>query len=285
MKIIKILIVAAVCLVFTGCKEYGEKRIVNLITVNSDKIAVYYYDFSKEEVTYLKEEKVNTGIKNTLVSMLSEADYDLKLCRYAVVSDEIIHNKIKELYFALTDNRFAPDIIILEGKTNLEPEEYKKTDEYAYPLYNYSVKNNMISCAVEKLDNNEKSIVIDNSFYRLLNRQQSFAFDILSRTKKQGTYVWENNETELSAELDKINTFYSVENRTLYINITAVIKSYKGMQAGSEYKKIIKDLIEKDICNNVTEMLEDKIMTNKFNLLLYEKSEHYDKINVNVNVF
>jgi hypothetical protein len=59
---------------------------------------------------------------------LSEDDYDLKLCRFAVVNSDIADNSMNELFFALTDNRFAPDIIILEGDTNIEAEEYQKID-------------------------------------------------------------------------------------------------------------------------------------------------------------
>ena len=284
MKKIEILVVAFICLIFTGCKEYGEKRIVNIITADSDKIAVYYYDFSGEEPAYLKEEKDNNGIKNTLVQILSEADYDLKLCRYAVVSGEIISDNINELYFALTDSRFAPDIIIVEGETNVAPEEYEKNDKYAYPLYNYSVNDNTITCVVEKADNNEKNIIIEGGFYKQLDEQQSFAFDILNRTKKQGTYKFEKNGEVFSAELKNINAFNYVKDNMLYITLTAVMESYKGMPAGEKDKKIFENLLEKDIYKNITELLEDKMLTDKFNLMLYDDSKDYKNINLNINI-
>ena len=284
MKKIEILVIAFICLVFTGCKEYGEKRIVNIITADRDKIAVYYYDFSGEAPAYLKEEKDNNGIKNTLVQILSESDYDLKLCRYAVVSSEIIRNNINELFFSLTDCRFAPDIIIVEGETEISPEEYEKNDKHTYPLYNYSVNDNMITCVVEKADNNEKNIIIEGGLYKQLDEQQSFAFDILSRTKKQGIYKFEKNGEVFSAELKNINTFNYIKNNTLYINVTAFMKSYKGMPAGEEAKKILETMIEKDIYKNIAELLEDKILTEKFNLMLYGDLENYKDINVNINI-
>ena len=93
------------CLILCGCKEYGEKRIVNFVTIDEEKISVIYYDFTSEKPSYIEEEKENKGINSTLVSIFSENYYNLKLCRFVIVSENILKNSFKELYFALTDNR------------------------------------------------------------------------------------------------------------------------------------------------------------------------------------
>ncbi|MBR2028899.1 MAG: hypothetical protein IKA10_07950 [Oscillospiraceae bacterium] len=284
MKKVKLITVAVVCLLFTGCKEYGEKRIVNFVTADSDKIAVYYYDFSKEEPGYIREEKENKGIKDTLVQILSEEDYNLKLCKYAVVSKDITGDSINELFFGLTDCRFAPDIIILEGETNLDPEEYEKADRYAYPLYNYKVKETLVTGTVEKLNGNEKNIIIAGKLYKQLDGRQSFVFDILNRTKKQGIYVFENKGEILSAELEAINCYQFIKNNALNINITAVMKSYKGMPSEKQYKKTVEVLLEKDICKNIEDLISDEQITENFDLLWKVKNVDYDKITINVNI-
>lgn len=282
MKTIKILIIAVLCAFFVGCKEYGEKRIVNFITLDKDSIALYYYNFNKED-KFLKEERENTGIKNTLIQMLSENQYDLKLCRYAIITSDIT-NDINELFFALTDSRFAPDIIILEGETNLDAEEYIKADNTSYPLYNYKINNNLISCVIEKFNENEKNIVINNKVYKKLYEQQSAVFDILDKSEKHLTYVFESDGKKISAELDNINTFYYIKANTVGINITATMKSYKGMAAGEGEKRLVKELLEKDIKQNVIELISDKTIAETFNLLWYSNIENIESFNINVNI-
>ena len=285
LKKIEILIIITLCLCFSGCKQYGEKRIVNFITVDSDKISIYYDDFSQDNPVYLVEERINSGISNTLVKLLSEANYDLKLCRYVIVSDNILNNCINELFFALTDNRFAPDVIVLKGETNLSAEKYEKADKLTYPLYNYKTENDMISCVVEQLDNNEKIIIIDNKIYKQLDGQQSFVFDILSKRIKNGIYVFESNNEVLSAELEMIDVYYYVKNDILYINVTAVMKGYKGASSKDNDKKAVEKDVEESISSYIEELLNDAIITEKFNLLWYNKINHFIKTEINTNIF
>lgn len=284
MKKIKTLIIIAMCLSFVGCKEYGEKRIVNFITIDDAKIAVYYDDFSKENPEYVVEERKNNGISNTLVRLLSEADYDLKLCKFAVVSKDILDSNINELFFALTDSRFAPDIVILEGETDLSPKEYEKIDKLSYPLYNYKIQNNAISCVVERVNDNEKNIIIDNKIYKRLTEQQSFVFDILSQTIKNGRYIFECNNEILSVELDKIKVYYYVKNDTVHINITAVMKNYKGASSNKNDKKSVEKMVEHNISKRIKELLYDTLITTNFNLLCGNNAEGCKKTEVNINI-
>ena len=284
MKKIKAVIIAVICLIFTGCGECGEKRIVNFITVDREKISVYYSDFSDKKPAYIKVEKENKGIKNTLTDILSEDDYDLKLCRFAVVNSDIADNSMNELFFALTDNRFAPDIIILEGDTNLKADEYQKINKSLYPVYNYNIKNGSLSGIVEQLEGKEKKIIINDKLYKKLNEQQGFVFDVLNNSIKNEMYVIENNGEIYSAELENINRCYSVTKDTLCINITATIKSYKGAPSNVTDKERIEKLVEADIKKNAGELLRDKTITENFNLLLNEKTDDFKKIEIDVNI-
>jgi len=283
LKIIRLCLVFLVLLLLTGCKEYGEKRIVTLFMADSEKVSLYYYDFSAEKPTYLKEEKDNNGLKNTLTEMLAENDYDLKLCKYAVVSEDIINN-INELYFALTDTRFAPDIVVLKGDTNKTAEEYIELKKDRYPLYNYRYRDESTSCIVENAEDEEKNIIINNMLYKTLNRQQGFCIDILADNSNTGVYYFVKDEKNYSAELSGINTFHSVRDNILYININAVLKSYKGMPSDKNCKKQMEKMLAEDIRYNIKSLLSDKTITEKFDILWYKNVENFEKININVNI-
>jgi len=271
-------------LLFTGCKDYGEKRIVSLLLADSEKVALYYYDFSADKPTYLKEEKINKGLKNTLTEMLAENDYDLKLCKYAVVSEDVIKNNMSDLFFALTDTRFAQDIVIVKGDTDKNANDYTELKKDRYPIYNYRHSGESISCIVENAENEEKNIIINNILYKILNRQQGFCFDILSGNASSGVYYFLYGGENYSAQLNTISTFNSVKDNTLYINISAVLKSYKGMPSGKKYKRKMEKILAEDIAHNVKEVLSDKVITERFDILWYKNVEDFGKININVNI-
>lgn len=284
MKKLSIVIVFLAAICMTGCKEYGEKRIVTLLLADKEKIAVYYYDFSAEKPTYLKEEKVNNGIKNTLIELLAENDYDLKLCKYAVVSEDVIKNDINELFFALTDARFAPDIVILQGDTEADAEKYMELEKDNYPIYDYNFDNGLIDAAVEMADSDEKNIIIDNNLYKKINDRQSFVLDMLCNKVKGGEYIFQQGNKNLSANLDRINTYYSVKNGVLKISITAVVKSYKGLPSDKKYKQQLSDLLKTDIKSNAESLLKDSLIAENLNLLWFRQVKEFSKIKVETNI-
>jgi len=87
-----------------------------------------------------------------------------------------------------------------------------------------------------------------------------------------------------SAQLNTISTFNSVKDNTLYINISAVLKSYKGMPSGKKYKRKMEKILAEDIAHNVKEVLSDKVITERFDILWYKNVEDFGKININVNI-
>lgn len=284
MKKLSVFIVLFAAVLMTGCKEFGEKRIVTLLLADREKISVYYYDFSAENPTYLKEEKENNGIKNTLTELLSENDYDLKLCKYAVVSEDIIKNNINELFFALTDTRFAPDIVILQGDTQADAEKYMELKKDNYPIYNYNFDNGLIDAIVETADGGEKNVIVDNSLYKKLDEQQAFVLDMLCNKVKNGEYIFEYENENLSANLDMINTYYSVSNNVLKISINAVIKNYKGLPADKKYKQQISELLKSDIKSNAEILMKDSFIAENLNLLWFKDVKEFNKIKIEVNV-
>ena len=283
LKIVKVLVLL-VCILFTGCREYGEKRIVSTVVVDNDKVLLYYYDFSQENPVFLKEEKQNTGIENTLTDLLSHNDYNLKLCKYAVVSEDIVDGRINEMFYALTDNRFATDVVIIEGDTGLSAEDYEKINKKDYPVYNYRVKNNSINAVVEKMSSEEKKIIIENKTYRELDSSQSFVFDVITNVSDGGNYIIKHNEKTIAAELEKPDTFFHIKNNILYMNITAVLKSYKGVPADIYNKEWVRSLLEKDMYYQVKNLIEDKIITENFDLIWYGKVGSFNDIKIEVNI-
>lgn len=268
----------------TGCHEYGEKRIVSTVVADKDVVAVYYYDFTQESTAYLKEVRQNNGIKTALTEILSQNDYNLKMCRYAVVSEEIVNNGINEVFFALTDNRFAPDTVIIEGNTKLAAEDYENINKPFYPVYNYSFKNSGVNAVIEKISSGEKIIVIDNKVYRELDSSQSIVFDILCNVTGDCIYMINDNNTVIMAELNKANAFRYAEKNNLTINISAVLKSYKGMPSDNRTKESVCRMLEKDISYQVKSLLTDKTLADNFGILWYENTDDFEDISVNVNI-
>ena len=276
--------VITICVLFSGCKEYGEKRIVNFIVADDKKIAVYYYDFSSEEETSIKEEYLNMGIENTLVDMLSDHEYNLKLCRYIVVDEEYLQNNIREIYFALTDCRFAPDIVILAGDTNLEFAEYLNTDKRYYPIYNYKFYNDDICGVVERLNGNGKILIYNDRVIQKIDDKTSLIFDILNNIAKTVVYTFEYQDSLISAKLDNIKTFQYTDRDTLNISVTAIMKNYKGMAADIERREYLKQLLEEDIHKQAQTLLQDTFLAEKFGLVWCGKTSDYKNVNINVNI-
>ena len=283
MKKIKLLLLL-VCCMLTGCREYGEKRIVSTVVADKEAVAVYYYDFTGDKPDYQKEERYNQGLKSTLTEILSQNDYSLKLCRYAVVSEDIIAEGVDKIFYALTDNRFALDMVIIEGDTGLDAEEYEKIDKNGYPIYNYSFSNIGVDAVIENMSSDEKKLIVENKVYRQLNPSQSFVFDIVNNTENDGIYTIISDKTTIMAQLDKINTFYCIQNAELNINITAILKSYKGMPSDRKTKEYVCSQLEKDIEYQTKTLLEDKIITDRFDLLWYRQAGKYEDVKINVNV-
>lgn len=284
LKKIKLLSVILLSFLIVGCKEYGEKRVVRLIYADCDKISLYYYDFTKDKPEYSKAEKTNKGIEDTLVEMLSENNYDLKLCKYAVIDKDIINNKSKEIFCALTNAKFSPDIVILAGNVNDNPEKIIETDKSNYPIYNYIYKNGNLDAIIEDSEKMEKNIIINNKFYKKLDRNQSFAMDVINNVTNNGVYKFYSDNKILSAELSGITTFCSVDKNILNINVNALLKSYKGMPSGIESKQKISNMIEDDLEKNIKSLIDDKLICDRFNLLWYRKVKNFEKIKIQVKI-
>ena len=160
MKKYSVLIICLICLALSGCREYGEKRIVKLITIDANNISLHYYDHSAAKPAYLVEKGENKGIENTLTELLSQNEYDLKLCKYAVCDSNTVLYKAGELYDALIKTKFSPDIIIIQGDTTTESEKVVNISGKNYPIYNYYAENGRITGIIENLEDTQKNIII-----------------------------------------------------------------------------------------------------------------------------
>ena len=224
MKKYKLMIVLISLLIFTGCNEYGEKRIVKLVTINEENITLYYYDYSKEKPSYLTESMVNIGIENTLTELLSTAEYDTKLCEYAVCSEDIIENNMTELFKGLMNSKFSPGIVIVEGDVTGNDENYIELEKKNYPLYTAYVTNEDITLIVENAESNNKKIIIDGVVYKTLYEQESFLLDLLQGKIKRGTYNFETAGKKYAVRLENIKLRHSFNGNTLNLKIDAVLK-------------------------------------------------------------
>lgn len=282
-KKVKLILLLMLCLAFTGCRQYGEKRIVKLVTVDRDYISLYYYDYSQEKPSYLKAEKANSGIENTLVELLNESRYDLKLCKYAICDGETVRYGMQSLYTALMDARFSPDIIVAEGDTTQDAEKYIDSDQKKYPLYSCKAAEG-ITAVVENYDLGIKNMVVNSQLYTTLGTEQSVVFDMLTANIKSGSYSFKSNDSSFSAVLEGISVFYSVENGKLNINICASLKSYKGMAADKQSKAEFVDLLQKSIEKNALQLINDKTLAESFDLLWYGKVKPFDSVAINVKI-
>lgn len=272
------------CFLFTGCKEYGEKRIVKLITIDKEQITLYYYDYTSDTPSYLKESIVNTGIENSITELLYTAEYDLKLCEYAVCDSYIIQNSVPELFYGLINSKFSPNIKIIEGDLSDNNEKYINLKNIYFPVYSYYINDNKINAVIDNAESKEKNIIINNSYYKKISEEESFLLDILLADIKEGFYNFKSGEKNYSAELENIDVICSNKNNMAYVNINAVLKSYKGLSSGKEEKSLMTDIIKNSIENNMYNILADQVMTDNLNLSWFKKLYNTEAIKVTVNI-
>lgn len=285
MKIIKsATVILLSVLILCGCSSYGEKRIVKLITIDRDSVKLHYYDYSKDDPSFLVEEKHNSGVENTLVELLSEAEYDLKLCQYAVCSSDMVKNSTAEIYSALINTKFSPDITIIVGDTADKAETYTKMKTGDYPLYTYKEDYKGITGVVENYDKKEKEIIISSRYYKTLDDRSSFVFDVLSGNIKNGVYAFERNGENISVTLENIMVFHSAEKDMLKINITARLKSYKGLPADEINKSKAALYAQADIAATARALTDDAYLAENLNLLWYGKTANFDGVKINVKI-
>ncbi len=281
-KFIRILIIILLLFVLSGCSEFGEKRIVKLITIDKQNISLYYYDYSQEKPAYIVEKVNNNGISDSLTELLAENSYDLKLCQYAVCSEDIIKEEINEVFYALMNCKFSPYISLIVGDTKENSTKYIEYPTGKHPLYTYSINNNKISGIVEVPDENEKIIIVDNHADNVFSRNKSFVFDLLTGKIKEGIYCFEKDEKTYSANLEKLSVFYSADKDVLNINISGIIQEYKGLPAGSDAKESFKNLIIHDIQKQITELFLNSDESSLIYTNYYKNYLHLENIKTEI---
>lgn len=284
MKAVKLVFLCVCLTVLCGCGDYGEKRIVKLITISDEEIAAYCYDFEQNKPTYTAYKSDNNGIGQTLTEMFSDGDYTLKLCQSVIVEEKIIDNSMQQLVYALTDNRLSPDACIMLGNTDEECEKYIGGKIGNYPIYSYKMQDKNICGVVENADTKEKALIVDSQKYTVLSPDESAVFDILSGIDGKVDYCFDADGVKLLANLENVSLFYYIDDDILNITISALLKSYKGMPAGKDEKQQFIKLIQQSINNNAVKLLKDRVVAENYDLLWYKNVKKFDKIMVNVNI-
>ena len=280
----KLIFIILLCFLFTGCEEYGEKRIVKLITIDQEQITLYYYDYMSDNTSYLKESIVNTGIENSITELLFTAEYDLKLCEYVVCDNYTIRNNVPELFYCLMNSKFSPNIKIIEGDLSDNNEKYINLKNINFPVYSYCINDNKMNAVIDNADSKEKNIIINNAYYKKIPAEESFLLDILLADIKEGFYNFKSDGKKYSAELENINVICSNKNNMAYVNINAVLKSYKGLSSGKEEKSLMTNIIKNSIENNLDNLLSDHVMTDNLNLLWFKKLYNAESVKITVNI-
>ncbi|MBE6887382.1 MAG: hypothetical protein E7484_03060 [Ruminococcaceae bacterium] len=281
MKFFKLIILSAV-LLLTACSDYGEKRIVKLVTVNKENISFYYYDFKAEKPSFVIEQKQNTGIENTMTDILSENDYNLKLCSFVVCDKAVVEDNIGELVSALFNSRFSPDVSVVAGNTEEDCEKYTYMQNGKYPLHSYNMSKEALNGVVENAETHEKYVIYNSKTVRTLDDRKSFAVDAAGNAVTKGVYTFDNQGKTLTANLENINTFYSTENGMVNVTLSAILKNYKGMPANKESKQQFINLLEYNLDKDIRDIYEDSILTECLNLDWFRKAYNTDKIKVNI---
>ena len=283
MKKISVTLVCFIFVILLGFREYSEKQIVKLVTIDDNNITMYCYDYSKEEPSYTKYTMKNNGTENTLAELLSQRQYNLKLCRYVVCDEIVIDNDINDVFSALIQSKFSPDIAVIKGDTN-ESEKYIDNINDLYPLYGYKIVDDKIYGVVRDADEGVNNIIADSMLYTTLDKEHSFVFDILAGHIKNGIYTFKKDNKIYTAELERMSVYNTVVNDILNVNITANLKSYKGMPAGKVAKKEFETYLCESIKHNAADIYNDKIIADVFNLDWYRKVEKYTDVKINVYV-
>ena len=284
MKKIKLILALIAFVVFYGCignSGHGDSRIVKLVTIDDENITIYCYDYSEEKPSYTKVQMKNSGVENTIAEILSQNRYNLKLCRYVVCGENIVDNDINSVFSALIESKFSPDIAIINGDVN-DGEKYIEEVNDLYPIYSYKLADNKINGVVRNADTAENKIIVDSSLYKTMDKEQSFVFDILNGNIKNGIYLFEKDNKNYVAEMERISVYNTVVDNVLKVNIFADLKSYKGMTADAYSKKEFSKYLENNIKENGERIYNDEVIVAKFNLLWYSKIENFADIEINV---
>lgn len=284
MNKIKIFAVLMLIMLLAGCGEYTDKRIVKLVTVDNKKVSIYYYDFSQENPSYLIEQADNNGIQDTFTQLLSEADYDLKLCRFVICEKSVITDNIAEMFYAVVNSGFSPDTAIMEGDTGEKTEDYIEDLKSDYPLYSYYVDNNKITGIVENTENKERHLIVDNKLYKTLSERQSFVFDVMCKTVNKGSYTFEKDDKLLTAVLENTDVYYTDNNGVMQINIVSVLKSYKGITANKNNKTAMTELLKTNMEKDIMYLYNDTVLAEKFKLNWYKNISGAESIKVNITI-
>lgn len=275
-----LILIMSLSMVLTGCKEYGEKRIVKLITIDKENVALYYYDYSAEKPSYLVEQVPNNGIENSMTELLSQNNYDLKLCQFAVCDEQVITSDINGIFFALTNSKFSPHISVVTGEKTDDFEKYIDYPIGSYPLFTYTVEDNNITGIVENVDTKTKKMIIKDNIYTEISADKSFVLDILTGKTKNGIYTFENNDKKFSAVLQNLNSYCYVKNGILNVRITGIIQSYKGMASNENAKTNFEYLLNNHIKNNAELLFNDSMIAESMNLLWYKNISAFNSVKI-----
>lgn len=288
MKKINLIFLLILLLSLTGCKEYGEKRIVKMLTITQQEISVIYYNYSTHEVQYDKVSKENAGIQNTIVDILKNDRYDLKLCQYCIVDEAIAKEQLTEVFSALNNSKFSPDINLVCTDNFINIEKYLQQTLIKNPIYNFDYRSNTINATLPlKKSENSKIIISDGKKNKIINETQYTILDILTNQSNSYRYNFYEKNQALSADLENATTSYGVKNNTLCIDIFARLVAYRGMSSGDKIKNDFLQILKKSIDSQVRGIYKQEILTDQYNLFWYNQVKPFSKekeIKITINI-
>lgn len=270
-RVIYILLLLIQMLIFlTGCKEYGEKRIVKMLSITEDEISMLVYNYAGEKVQYDTISKKNDGIQNTIIDILKKEKFDLKLCQYCFIDEATADNKAKEVFLALNSAKFSPDINLVATNDFEDMERHLGEDLIKNPIYNFTYDKGEINGTIPLENATKSEIIIKNSKKQIvINETQLVLLNILTNKTSKHRYNFFYGGQSYSADLENATTSYGAQNNTLDVEIFTRLVSYKGMSVGQKEKREFETIMRQSMEEEAEKIFKNTDLTEEYNLFWY----------------
>ncbi|MEG0019797.1 MAG: hypothetical protein RR728_04545, partial [Oscillospiraceae bacterium] len=247
------------------------------LTVSEKEISVMCYSYGADKVQYDKLAQKNEGLQNSVVELLKDGSFDLKLCQYCIVDSYVAKYQIQELFSALNNAKFSPDINVVAADNFEAIEEYLDGNEVKNPIYNWQLNSKGISAKMPIIGKENAEIVMLNScFYTTIKENQAYFIRTITNMPSKGSYNFNYGDKIFSAVLEDANTYYSVKNNVLTVKLMAKLATYRGMTSGKNNREEFIQLAQQTIKREIEAIYEDDGLVEQYNLFWYKKVKEFD---------
>ncbi len=292
MKTYKFILLICMLFSFSACTSSSEYNYVKNIYLtkedNTFNMILDYYDFSSQEENYKQAEYTSDSLHTLGIKALKSKNYNFRLCENIFLSPQIILDNVNQAVYIINSLKISPtaNILCLAGKPGEDTTNIGKMP--INPAYNLNVNSSGVSTSIPVIlpggENGGNVLVINNQPVSLIDKQNMFIIDMLNNSINTGEYTFRRGK--MWAKLDNVHTHFSINEKTLNINVSATLKEYKGEHHSLQTKDLFITLLSADIAEKIQSIYNNIPVDRYYNLHWYCKQNGIDctdtKIKVNI---